>query len=181
LNWRLCVWAGFLLNLKNMADWFIHGIKILLILTAAFIAVRFLSALAERIIKKGIKGKVKKEDEQRIETLMGVIGGTFKFLISIIALLMILPEFGVNAAPFLAGAGLIGLAVGMASKEIVSDFLAGLFIILEDQYRIGDKVEVGGKEGSVTEISLRRTVIKDNTGAIHLIPNSQIKIVTKKS
>jgi len=69
----------------------------------------------------------------------------------------------------------------MASKEIVSDFLAGLFIILEDQYRIGDKVEVGGKEGSVTEISLRRTVIKDNTGAIHLIPNSQIKIVTKKS
>jgi len=124
---------------------------------------------------------MKEDKRKRAETLISIFGGTLKFTISIIALLMILSEFGVNIGPLLAGAGLVGLAVGMASREIVSDFLSGLFIILEDQYHVGDKVKIAGIEGEVKEITLRRTIIKDEGGLVHSIPNGQIKTVAKKN
>ena len=92
---------------------------------------------------------------------------------------MVLPELGVNTAPILASVGVAGLAIGMASKDIVSDFVSGLFIILEDQYHLGDKVKVAGLEGKVIEITLRRTIIKDGEGRTHSIPNSKVTVVSK--
>ncbi len=80
-----------------------------------------------------------------------------------------------NPTPLLAGAGLIGLAIGMGSKNLVQDYLAGLFILLEDQYRVGEEVDISGKKGEVVDLTLRRTVIKDAEGIIHYIPNGQIK------
>ncbi|MDP1538616.1 MAG: mechanosensitive ion channel, partial [bacterium] len=90
------------------------------------------------------------------------------------------PELGVNIAPILAGLGLMGLAVGMAARDIISDFISGLFILLEGQYYVDDKVKISGIEGVVKEITLRRTIIRDDTGVLHSFPNSQIKLVSKK-
>jgi len=157
-----------------------YGIKIICILIVAFLSNRFLRVFIERIIKKRIGDKIKAIQRKRIETLTGILGTTLKFTIWITAFLMILPEFGINIAPILAGAGLIGLAVGMASKDIISSFISGLFIILEDQYNIGDRVKIAGIEGEVKEITLRKTIIKDEKGVFHFIPNNQVKTVSKK-
>ena len=168
--------------LKGLLPWFLSsGIKVVLILIAAFLISLFLKVFLKKAIKKQVNDKIGKTKSKRAHTLISIFGGTLKFIIWIIALLMILPEFGINIAPILAGLGLLGFAVGIAAKDIISDFISGLFILLEGQYHIGDKVKVSGIEGEIKEITLRRTIIKDDTGLFHSIPNSQIKIVAKKS
>jgi small conductance mechanosensitive channel len=91
----------------------------------------------------------------------------------------ILPEFGVNVAPILAGLGLAGLAVGMAAKDILSDFIAGFFIIIEGEYNIGDEIEIAGAAGRVLDMSLRRTVLRDANGSTHIVPNREIKLIKR--
>lgn len=168
--------------LQNLIPWLLsHGIKIVLILFFAFLVNQFFKLFIKKAVRKMIGDDMEESKRKRAETLISIFGGTLKFTISIIALLMILSELGVNIGPLLAGAGLIGLAVGMASKEIVSDFLSGLFIILEDQYHVGDKVKIAGIEGEVLEITLRRTIIKDEGGLVHSISNGQIKTIAKRT
>ena len=94
---------------------------------------------------------------------------------------MILPEFGINPTPLLAGDGLVGLAIGLGSKNLVQDYLAGLFILLEDQYRIGEEVDIAGKKGTVVEVNLRRTIVRDADGTVHYIPNGQVKTTSNLS
>ena len=168
--------------IQNLTSWFFsHGIKIFVILIMASFGDRFLKTIIEKAIKGSIKNHISQEEKRkRIETLMSVFKGTLRFMVWTMALLMILPEFGVNITALLAGVGVAGLAVGMAAREIVSDFLSGLFIILENQYRIGDNIKVAGLEGQVEEITLRRTIIKDKEGTFHSIPNSKITIVSKR-
>lgn len=166
---------------QNLIPWLIsHGLKIIFILIGAYLLNRFFQIFLRKIIKKGLD-KISKEGKKRAETLISVCGGTLRFIIYIVAILMILPEFGVNIAPILAGLGLVGLAVGMAARDVISDFISGIFIILESQYQIGDEVKIVGIEGKVKEISLRRTVIVDKNNISHSIPNSQIKLVSKKN
>lgn len=167
--------------LQNLIPWlFSHGLKIVLILAAAFLTNWILKAFINKGVMKAVDGRLGRAQEKRAKTLISIFRGTLKFIIGIVALLMILPEFGLSVAPLLAGAGLVGLAIGMGSKEIISDFLAGLFIILEDQYHVGDRVKIAGVEGEVKEISLRRTVVKEESGLFHSIPNGQIKTIAKK-
>ena len=92
---------------------------------------------------------------------------------------MLLPEFGINVAPVLAGLGLAGLAIGMAAKDVLADFLAGLFIIIEGEYNIGDKVKIAGVIGRVSGISFRRTILRSRDGSIHIIPNREIKLIKR--
>ena len=167
--------------ISNVTSWFwAHGIKIVLILGAAVLISRLLKTFVRKAVTKQIRDNISSEEEQkRIETLVSVFEGTFKFILWIVAVLMVLPELGVNTAPILASVGVAGLAIGMASKDIVSDFVSGLFIILEDQYHLGDKVKVAGLEGKVIEITLRRTIIKDGEGRTHSIPNSKVTVVSK--
>lgn len=169
--------------INNITSWFLaHGIKIILILAAAVLINRFLKTFVKKAITKQIRNNIPKEEEkQRIETLISVFEGTFTFIVWMVAVLMVLPELGVNTAPILASIGVAGLAIGMATKDIISDFISGLFIILENQYHIGDKVKIAGLKGTVKEITLRRTIIKDEEGGIHSIPNSKVTIVSKKS
>ena len=156
------------------------GFKIILILFIAWLINRFLKSFLNKAIQKTVKNKPEETSSKRIDTLAGVFGSAIKFIVWIIAFMMILPEFGVNVAPILAGVGLMGLAIGMAARDIISDFISGLFILLEDHYRVGDTVKVAGVEGTVKEITLRRTMLRDKDGVCYSIPNSQIKIVTKK-
>ena len=161
----------------------ISGIKIAGIIIAAFLincfGLIFIKKLIRQLVASAQK-EISPEEEKKSNTLISILGGTMKFVVGIIAALMILSEIGINIGPVLAGAGLIGLAVGMASKEIISDFLSGFFIILEDQYHIGDRVKVAGIEGEVKEVTLRRTAIRDDSGLLHSIPNGQIKTIARK-
>jgi small conductance mechanosensitive channel len=156
------------------------GVKIVFILIAALIIHWFFKAFIGKIVKRVTGEKRGEAENKRAKTLISVFQGTANFIIGIVAILMILPEFGVNIGALLTGVGLLGLAVGMASKEIISDFLSGFFILLENQFQVGDKVKIAGIEGEVKEITLRRTIIKDEKGLLHAIPNSQIKVVAKK-
>ncbi len=166
---------------QNLISWSIsHGIKIIVILFIAWLSTRisriFVSKLIKTLIEKAeIVGKDGKVQKQRGETLGKVFSSTLKIVIWVIVILTILPEFGINPTPLLAGAGLIGLAIGMGSKNLVQDYLAGLFILLEDQYRVGEEVDIGGKKGKVIDLTLRRTIIKDEEEIVHYIPNGQIK------
>ncbi len=167
--------------LETFLSWFsAHGFRVLIILIVTLLVSQFLKSFLEKAIKGTVKNKLQGERKKRVDTLVSIFGGTIKFIIWIVAIMIILPELGVNIAPILAGVGLMGLAVGMAAKDIIADFISGLFLILEDQYRIGDRVNVAGIDGVVYEITLRRTILKDAEGDFHSIPNSQIKVVTKK-
>lgn len=156
------------------------GLKVIFIIIGAFVA----NFIIKTFIAKGFKKKIGKElgekRKKRIKTLISVFEGTSKFLVSILAILIISSEFGININALLAGVGILGLAVGMASREIIADFLSGIFILIEDQYNIGDEVKIMGIEGKISEITLRKTIIKDKDGDTHMIPNGQIKIIARR-
>lgn len=182
MNYQDLLKAEAMLGISGVVmSWLIsHGIKILVILLLALILSKiakvFVSKVIKTIVEKGNgivrNGQIQKE---RAKTLGRVFSSTLKIIIWVITILMLLPELGINPTPLLAGAGLIGLAIGMGSKSLVQDYLAGLFILLEDQYRVGEDVDISGKKGKVVDLNLRRTVIKDSDGIIHYIPNGQVK------
>lgn len=169
--------------IQNLIFWFLtSGIRIILILLIVSLINRLLKGFIKKAVKIQIKNKISaKEKRKRAETLASVFGGTLKFIVWVTAIIIILPELGLNITPVLTGVGIAGLAVSMAARDIVSDFISGLFIILENQYHIGDKIKIAGLEGEVKEITLRRTIIKDKNDIVHSVPNSKITIVSKKS
>ena len=169
--------------LENLWKWFLtHGIKIISILIAAAVVDWILKIIITKFIKNKIKEKISEErKKKKAATLIGTFYGTINFIIWAVAILMILSELGINITPILASLGIVGLAVGMAAKDIIADFISGIFILLEGQYYIGDEVKIGDIEGKVKEITLRRTILKDKDNMLHFIPNSQIKIVARKA
>lgn len=157
-----------------------NGVKILGILVAGIVGNKILEAVIERAVQNRVQERLDGQKQKRARTLTSVFKGTLKFVIWISVCLMILPELGIDIAPILASLGVVGLAVGMGAKDIVSDFVAGLFILLEGQYQVGDKIKIAGVEGRVKEITLRRTLIQDSDQKLHSIPNSKVSIVTRK-
>lgn len=119
--------------------------------------------------------------EKRAETLGHVILTTGNIVLYVLILLMTLNMFGVDIRPILAGAGVVGLAIGFGAQSLVKDFVSGLFILVENQYGIGDKIKIGASEGIVIKISMRSTVLKDEEGKIHYISNGLIKEVINMS
>jgi small-conductance mechanosensitive channel len=168
--------------IQNSISWFLtHGIKVVVILIAANLINRFLRIIIEKSIEKQVQNNISEQEKRkRIETLISVFEGTMKFVVWVVALLMILPEFGLEIAPILASLGVMGLAVGMAARGVISDFISGVFIILENQYCIGEQIKISGIEGKVKEITLRKTIIESADGFVHAIPNSKITLVSKK-
>lgn len=120
------------------------------------------------------------EDElkKRSDTLVSVIVTSLQVIIIAILFFMILSQVGIDISSVLVGAGVVGLAIGFGSQSLVKDLLAGLFIILENQYRKGDVVNIAGIGGVVEEINLRRTVLRDLDGTIHIVPNGQIGVAS---
>ncbi len=141
--------------------------------------------MLDNITGPSYKGILKPEvvlgeaQKQRIATIIKTSNNALQSLVWIVAVIMILPEFGINVAPILASLGLVGLAVGMAAKDILTDFIAGVFIIFEGGYNIGDEVEIAGFSGKVLEISLRRTILRNDDGVICAVPNREVKSIKK--
>jgi small conductance mechanosensitive channel len=115
---------------------------------------------------------------QQLSTLAGVIGGVGIFVIIFSGLVQILDVFKIDVKPLIASAGVAGLAIGFGAQTLVKDVINGFFILLENQYDVGDTVRVGGVQGTVENMTLRRTVLRDADGSVHTVPNSEIKIVT---
>jgi len=121
------------------------------------------------------------QKEKRAETLGDIIITTGNIVIYIIILLMVLSLLGIDIRPILAGAGVIGLAIGFGAQSLVKDFVSGLFILVENQYGIGDRVKIGSFEGQVVRITMRSTVLRNDKGETFYISNGLIKDVTKMS
>jgi moderate conductance mechanosensitive channel len=118
---------------------------------------------------------------QRAEAIGSVLRSTVTAVIFVIALLMILSEFHINLAPLLAGAGVVGVALGFGAQSLVRDLLAGLFMLLEDQYGVGDVVDVGEASGVVEAVGLRITTLRDLQGVFWYVPNGEIRRVGNRT
>ena len=116
--------------------------------------------------------------EQRAETLRHIIRSVSKAVLFVILILTISSELGFSIAPVLASAGIVGLAIGFGAQSLVKDLIAGFFILLEDQYGVGDVVKVGEHSGVVERMTLRVTVLRNLEGQVHVIPNGTIQTVT---
>lgn len=121
------------------------------------------------------------EEIRRIETLARVFRHTTIVVISLVAGMLALSELGISIAPILGAAGVVGIAVGFGAQSLIKDYFNGFFMLLENQIRQGDVVEVCGKTGAVEDVTLRYVCLRDNEGSVHYVPNGQITIVTNKS
>ncbi len=164
-------------------NWFFDsGIRVLAILAIAaivyFVLHRFIPSMVKRSIVLRRKGPLKGEAKKRVDTLSSALNQSISIIIVVVALITILPEFDINIGALLAGLGVVGVAVGFGAQTLIQDLIAGLFILTEDQYRVGDVVNVAGIGGFVEEISMRRTILRDLDGVVHSIPNSAIKVAS---
>ena len=119
--------------------------------------------------------------ERRLRTAQSLTLWVGRVLILFVATAMILDIFQVNIAPLVAGAGVVGLALGLGSQKLMQDIIAGFFILVEDQFRVGDSIQVAGVGGTVEEMSLRVTKVRDFNGVLHFIPNSEITQVANRT
>ena len=161
-----------------------HGTRLLAILFIALLLVRVLRMLTRRLIAAAgnqSAARVARMREQQTRTLAGILysGGTA--IIVIVAVLTALPEFGFNITPVAAAAGLASLSIGFGAQHVVRDFINGFFMVLEDQYVVGDIVRIGEAVGRVEHMTLRRTVLRDPQGAVVTIPNGEITKVANLS
>ena len=152
--------------------------RILLITVIAGIAyqllVRMITPLIRTMVNEQMTDETREEIDKRVQTLSYVVNRTALIGIFIATFLIVLSELNLNVAPLIAGMGLLGLAIGFGAQNLVRDVINGVFILLDNQYGIGDWVEIGGVEGAVEVINLRRTVLRDTNGTVHFVPHGGI-------
>lgn len=160
-----------------------HIFNVIVILLAAYIVRRIAMMVLKKIVHRTITHNElhvsEHEEKQREDTLLSTIGAGIRVAVWVFTSLLLLAEIGIDIAPLLAGAGIAGVALGFGAQSMVKDFLAGIFIISENQYRVGDVIEINQTvSGSVQFLSLRKTVLRDLDGMVHHIPNGEITIAT---
>lgn len=159
----------------------VSGLRILLIVILAWIAVLFSHKLIRTFRIYLTRNKQDAEEVKRITTLGRVFRYIASVLISLITGTLILGELGISIAPILGAAGVVGVAIGFGAQSLVKDYFTGFFLLLENQMRQGDVVDAGGKSGIVEEITLRYVRMRDYDGNVHFVPNGTITTVTNKT
>jgi moderate conductance mechanosensitive channel len=180
--------AGVQLNigwdLDDVSRWATQaGVRVLFIILLAFAANRSAGSVirsAEHEMAEGDDHKTY-ERRQRLQTVGTIVGRFFTILIWSVASLMVLRELDVDITPVLTGAGIVGLAVGFGAQTLVKDIISGLFVIAEDQVRLGDSADINGIGGMVEEINLRTIVLRDLEGVVHHISNGEIRTLSNRS
>lgn len=175
MNWRD------VLSTERVFNWLLtSGLQILLVVGGAIVLVRICRFLIGKIQQffEDDDPTTRSEREKRAETLTRILGHFATIAVWFFAGMMILKELGVEIAPILAGAGIAGLAIGFGAQSLVKDFLSGIFIVIENEYRVGDVVRIADTSGLVEKITLRTTTLRDLEGRVHIIPNGEIKVVT---
>jgi moderate conductance mechanosensitive channel len=154
--------------------------KLIIILLLAFIFVRLLGMITRKLLAISEKGRVTGAlRAHQVRTVIGMTRGAGVFLIVFFAGMSVLKDaFNINIEPLLASAGIAGLAIGFGAQTLVKDVINGFFILAENQFQVGDTVKIGPVSGSVEEITIRRTSLRDGDGTLHIIPNGIIQIVS---
>ena len=152
--------------------------KIVMVLVGAFALVRLVRAITGKLLSLQARKLPPGLRVRQIQTLASVLNSVGVFVILFVAALTVLPLLGLNLGPLLASAGIAGLAIGFGAQTLVHDFINGFFILLENQYDIGDIVRVAGVKGTVEAMNLRLTTLRDDDGTVHFVPNSAIQIVS---
>jgi small-conductance mechanosensitive channel len=164
----------------TVVAWLIeHGIPILIIVIVGavlwFALNKFLPPIVRRAVARTKDKESKEGMEKRTNTLVAIFKGIARVFIIIVVIMMILPELGVDIVPLVAGLGIAGVAIGFGAQYLIRDLIAGIFIILENQYRVGDVVRVADIGGLVEQVNLRKTVLRDLDGIVHHVPNGEIR------
>jgi small-conductance mechanosensitive channel len=135
-----------------------------------------------RLFRRYMEAKSPSLDEQaRINTLARVFRNSATIVVILVAGMLVLDELGISVAPILATAGVAGVAIGFGAQSLIKDYFNGFFLLLDDQVRVGDVVEVAGKGGLVEEVTLRHVRLRDMDGHVHYVPNGEIKLVTNRT
>lgn len=177
------MWNDAVNYLTNADLWITIGkgfLQILLILIVSTIFIRIGKLAITKVFLFRGKSPIR-ISERRENTLSKLLENILTYVIYFIAIIMVLETFGLNVGALLAGAGIVGLAVGFGAQSLVKDIITGFFIIFEDQFSVGDFIRISTFEGTVEEIGLRTTKIKSWTGEIHILPNGSIIEVTNFS
>ena len=194
LWWALCVFAAVAVSVyavyvpvpilfdagQLITAWFRDSAgQLIVILALAFVAWRFISTLSSQIVP----GDEFNRRAVRLSTLRGVVESTLRVIIVLVAVISILQAIGINATTLLAGVSVFGLAVGFGAQSLIKDVFNGFFILLEDQYGVGDVITVNGGPlgGGVEKLNLRVTALRALDGTVHIIPNGQINTVSVSS
>lgn len=119
--------------------------------------------------------------QQRARTIADVLASFLRAAVWAVALLVVFDQLGINLAPLLAGAGIVGLAIGFGAQALVRDVISGLFILVEDQYGVGDVIELGDVSGTVEEVNLRVTRLRSSNGTVWFVPNGEVRKVGNAS
>lgn len=169
-----------LMNENLWRDVGVGAIKLVLIFLISGIIIRIGKAAVRNIFKVRTHSALR-VSERREATLIKLLENTITYVVYFIAIMMALSVFHIDVKALLAGAGIVGLAIGFGAQSLVKDIITGFFIIFEDQFSVGDQVRIGTYEGVVEEIGLRTTKIKGFTGEVNIIPNGSIVDVTNFS
>jgi small-conductance mechanosensitive channel len=165
-----------------IGNWFLdHGIRIAAILLVGWLIYKILGLIMPTFIRRYVTQKSKKRRtkgyiNQRSKTLGRVVTQAIGLFLLTVAFFMILSELNVDITPLLAGAGVAGIAIGFAAQNSIRDFIGGFVIMMEDHYNVGDVVKVADITGEVEELGLRRTVLRDLKGILHVVPNGEIRV-----
>lgn len=169
-NWNVTQW------------WSEHGWAILwtvvIALVATFLVTRTVHHVVRPALKRQMPDAAEVDVKRRSDTLVHVINSTARFVIATLAILTILPELGIDIRAVLAGVSITSIAFGFGAQSLVRDGLNGIFIISENQYVVGDTVTIAGVTGTVEDITLRKTMVRDVDGALHTVPNGTIQTTT---
>jgi small conductance mechanosensitive channel len=158
----------------------IQTLRIVAILLLAWV-LQLVSARLMRLFRAYMDRRTGGDEVARIETLARVFRNTAAIVIVIVAGTLVLGELGISVAPILATAGVAGVAIGFGAQSLIKDFLGGFFLLLDDQLRQGDVVEVAGLSGLVEEVTLRYVRLRNFDGHVHFVPNGEIKVVTNRT
>jgi small conductance mechanosensitive channel len=156
--------------------------EVVLVLFIAFVLIYLMRLGTRRLVKLShAQELISGRRALQLRTLAGVLNSMGVFFVVFMASMWILPAFCLDIKPLLASAGVAGLAIGFGAQTLVKDMLNGFFILVENHYNVGDVIQVGAVGGTVEDMTLRRTVLRDADGTVHVIPNSEIKIVSNKT
>lgn len=168
---------------EHLSAWITtSGLRIVLILAAASLLLRGIRLLTERLSRPLTDPTPQTlERQKRAQTLSATARAVATTVLFVVASILILGEIGVDVIPLVAAAGIGGLAIGFGAQNLVRDVIAGFFLLLEDQIRVGDVVKIGDKSGQVELIGLRIITLRDFDGSVHIIPNGTITSVTNQT
>lgn len=165
----------------NFSQWLTDNQGMIVSIAVTVLVVIIVIHFGERLIHRAVartiraaKHQSRNEELKREKTVSQIISRMLKVLIWPFAIMSIIAQLGVEVAPLIAGAGIIGLAIGFGAQTLVKDMIAGLFIVIENQYGVGDVVDLDGTSGTVEEITLRKTRLRDAAGVVHHVPNGTI-------